>query len=104
LDPVERTDDSLREWADEHLLYEARMLVRAAELIQTGNWTNIEVESFAVHARCLTEFLWWKPIAKYPDDARAIHFCERGAWAARRGPIRPLSRPLPLRRRGTSCI
>jgi hypothetical protein len=82
---MDRTDENLRAWADEHLLYEARMLQRAAREIRKPRRTNMEIESFAVHARCLTEFLWREPSEHHPDDARAVHFCEPGVWANLRG-------------------
>lgn len=88
---MERTDENLRAWADEHLLYEVRMLSRAGELIAKNKaddaLTNIEVESFAIHARCLREFLWRDPSPRYPDDARAVHFCGPGRWEQLRGPV-----------------
>ena len=33
------------------------------------------IESFAIHTRCLMEFLWTKPHPNHPDDVRAVHFC-----------------------------
>jgi hypothetical protein len=78
---MDRTDENLRAWADKHLLYEARMLERAARLMQKPRRTNMEIESFAIHARCLTEFLWYDPSERHPEDAaRAVHFCDDGAW------------------------
>jgi hypothetical protein len=82
---MERTDKNLREWADEHLVYEAQMLRYAATRLQqhgdrAGRDRNAMIESFAVHTRCLREFLWYPPSKDHPEDARAAHFCAPGAW------------------------
>jgi hypothetical protein len=59
---MDRTDDNLHEWADEHLLYEAQMLAYTTARLRGHQIANPErnmlIESFAIHARCLREFLW----------------------------------------------
>jgi hypothetical protein len=84
-----RTDDQLAEWAVEHLIYEVDMLVFALErLTQVQPETldaNLALESFAVHARCLFDFLWTKPNPAYDDDAFASDFSE--GWNGRRDAI-----------------
>lgn len=46
---------------------------------------NLALESFAVHARCLFEFLWCKPNPKWDNDAFASDFSDR--WNGLRGAI-----------------
>lgn len=85
----ERTNKELAEWADEHLVYEVDMLVFALErLIEVQPETldsNLALESFAVHARCLFEFLWGKPNPTYDNDAFASDFSNE--WNGRRDAI-----------------
>jgi hypothetical protein len=50
-----------------------------------GTSANIALESFAVHARCLFDFLWGKPNAKYDNDAFASEFSDE--WNGRRGAV-----------------
>jgi hypothetical protein len=84
-----RNDDKLAEWADEHLVYEVDMLVfsleRLTEVQPETLDANLALESFAVHARCLFDFLWGKPNKKYDNDAFASDFSQR--WNERRGAI-----------------
>ena len=73
-----RTDKELAAWADEHLVYEAQQLRFAAERLaalgdREAPERNMAIESFAIHTRCLLEFLWGKP--KKANDLRALHFC-----------------------------
>jgi hypothetical protein len=85
----QRTDDQLAMWADEHLVYEVDMLVfaleRLTEVHQETLDANLALESFAVHARCLFDFLWGKPNPAYDDDAFASDFSED--WNGRRNAI-----------------
>lgn len=74
-------DEKLAEWADEHLAYEMQQLRFAVERLaalgeQEGPERNMAIESFALHTRCLLEFLWYKRDEKEPDSLRALHFCE----------------------------
>jgi hypothetical protein len=85
----ERSDDQLAEWAAEHLIYEVDMLVFALErLTQVQPETldaNLALESFAVHARCLFDFLWGRPNPTYDDDAFASDFSDQ--WNGRRDAV-----------------
>lgn len=82
-----RSNDELREFAHEHLVYEARMLVYAvAEMrgLRKGPERNAYLESFAVHARCLRDFFWGKRDRKRKqEDAYAFDYCASGVWEAR---------------------
>jgi hypothetical protein len=84
-----RTDDQLAEWATEHLIYEVDMLVfgleRLTEVQPETLDANLALESFAVHARCLFDFLWGKPNPTYDNDAFASDFSED--WNGRRDAI-----------------
>jgi hypothetical protein len=75
-----RTDKQLAEWAHEHLVYEAQQLRFCAERLaalgaREGPERNMAIETFAIHTRCLLEFLWRKPDEEKPDSLRAVHFC-----------------------------
>lgn len=86
----ECTDDQLAAWAKEHLVYEVDTMVFALEQLAEepeGTGANVALESFAVHARCLFEFLWCKPNPKYDNDAFASDFSDE--WSGRRGAIPP---------------
>jgi hypothetical protein len=77
------TASELRSWASEHLMYEVDSLVYATvELGKTpeGRIENALLESFAVHARCLNDFLWHDRRKSKPRDAFAADFCRPGAW------------------------
>lgn len=83
--PKDISPDRLREWAEEHLLYEVSTLVYAT--VELGNTPerrsareNTLLESFAVHARCLNDFLWRDRGDKKPRDAFAADFCAPGDW------------------------
>jgi hypothetical protein len=83
--PGDITPARLREWAEEHLMYEVSTLVYAtAELGNTPEQRsareNTLLESFAVHARCLNDFLWHDRSDKKPRDAFAADFCAPGDW------------------------
>ncbi len=90
---VKRDDDTLREWADEHLVYEADMMRYAARRLRelgddAGEERNGIIESFAIHVRCLGEFLWYGPSAQHEGDARAVFFCADDVWGT--GALPPL--------------
>lgn len=83
--PKDISPDRLREWAKEHLMYEVSTLVYAT--VELGNAPeqrsareNTLLESFAVHARCLNDFLWHDRSDKKPRDAFAADFCAPGDW------------------------
>lgn len=83
-------DIELSAWAREHLVYEVDMLVFATESLVDdpgGMEGNVLLEAFAVHARCLFDFLWGKGNANHDDDAYAFHFSDE--WNGRRGAIPP---------------
>ncbi len=86
---AEHTDGQLAEWAKEHLAYEVDMMVFALERLEEEapetRGANLALESFAVHARCLFEFLWTKPKPAHHNDAFASDFSEE--WNERRGAI-----------------
>lgn len=100
VEPKRPRVDELREWSDEHLAYEVWMLKevvrRMAELGPSGNedrnasLRNSLVESFAVHVRCLREFLQIrKKHSRKPraDDALANDFCDPFSWSQARDAI-----------------
>jgi hypothetical protein len=83
--PKDISPDRLREWAEEHLMYEVSTLVYAtAELGNTPEQRsareNTLLESFAVHTRCLNDFLWHDRRDRKPRDAFAADFCSPGDW------------------------
>ena len=83
--PKDISPDRLREWAEEHLMYEVSTLVYAtAELGNTSEQRsareNTLLESFAVHTRCLNDFLWHDRRDRKPRDAFAADFCSPGDW------------------------
>jgi hypothetical protein len=80
------SDAELSHWAREHLVYEAKMLAYSAvELakrrdLPRDHESNVLLESFAIHTRCLREFLWGERRDRHPMDAFAVDFCAPGAW------------------------
>lgn len=87
---MQRNPDDLRAFS-EHLLYEAELLFRLADRLRATSdgqgelpW-EIEmacIESFAVHARALVEFLWGDPKGdRFPDDAFASDYFPPSQWA-----------------------
>ncbi len=83
--PKDISPDRLRGWAEEHLMYEVNTLVYAT--VELGNTPeqrsareNTLLESFAVHARCLNDFLWHDRGDRQPRDAFAADFCAPGDW------------------------
>lgn len=91
--PVQ-TDEEHRDWAREHLVYEVNTLtyamleVRKLKDDAESPQMAFAIESWAVHVRCLDEFLWVDRRAK-PGDARAIDFCKPGEWEVKRGEVPP---------------
>lgn len=59
---------------------------KAADERLSGPDRDAFVESFAIHVRCLRDFLWRDDRAK-PDDALASDFCRSGIWTEARGPL-----------------
>jgi hypothetical protein len=51
--------------------------------------SNALLESFAIHVRCLCDFLWGDRTDHQPMDAFATDFCEPGKWENERGQIPP---------------
>lgn len=83
--PEEMTPHQLRAWSSEHLMYEVDTLVYSTvELGKTmdGRIENALLESFAVHVRCLNDFLWRDRRRDLPRDAFASDFCAPGTWEA----------------------
>jgi hypothetical protein len=60
-------------------------LERLAEVQPESRDANLALESFAIHARCLFEFLWCKPNPNYDNDAFASDFFNQ--WNGRRDAI-----------------
>ena len=82
----DRSDVELTDFAHEHLVYEARMLVYAVNRVvqlSQGPEANAYLESFAVHARCLRDFIWGKRTKHNPQDAFASDYCAPGVWEKR---------------------
>jgi hypothetical protein len=83
-----RASQELRDLSG-HLLYELQMLFRLADRLRASTdgrealpW-EVEmacIESFAIHARVLEDFLWGDPKPRFPDDAFASEFFEEGVW------------------------
>lgn len=73
---AEFSDDELREYACEHVLYEITHFIRAAQAVEAaraGNFpTNFALEVFALHLRNLLDF--FTPRNARPTDACARHF------------------------------
>lgn len=60
-------------------------LEQLAEVQPETMEANLALESFAVHARCLFEFLWCKPNPRWSNDAFASEFSDE--WNGRRDAI-----------------
>jgi hypothetical protein len=88
--PAPLPDDKLTEWASEHLVYEGRMLAFATAALARrqreprGADTNALLECFAIHVRCLDDFLWGQRSTHHPKDAFAADFCQQGVWERER--------------------
>ncbi len=78
-------DEELTRWAREHLVYEVRMFAYAALRLDEirdrprDHASNVLLEAFAVHTRCLMEFLWGRRRSHHMD-AFASDFCDEGGW------------------------
>ena len=87
-----RTVDELRA-ISEDVLYELQMLFSTSNRLRdhVKGIARLEwdvqmacIESFAVHARLLQEFIWGNPNSRHPDDAFAADFLPPGEWAKHR--------------------
>ena len=78
-------------WAHEHLVYEAAMLSHAVDKFASKQLSdqdhNAFLESFAIHVRCLRDFLWGSRRKNNPGDAFAFDFCDPGVWEQARPPL-----------------
>lgn len=87
---MSKSDGELRRWAHEHLVYEAAMLNHVAGKFANPRLSdqdhNAFLESFAVHVRCLRDFLW-NDRKHRQEDAFASDFCDLGVWEAKRGDL-----------------
>jgi len=98
------SDEDLRAWAREHLVYEAQMFAYAA--VELGRLqdkprdhrSNSLLECFAVHTRCLRDFLWHDRKDRHMD-AFAADFCAPGIWKSERGDIPPALKEVKDRNR-----
>ena len=99
------TDSQLRAWAREHLVYEARMFAfSAVELAKLADGprdhrSNSLLECFAVHTRCLRDFLWHDRKNARPMDAFATDFCASGVWESQRDEMPPTLKTINDRKR-----
>lgn len=86
-----RSDAELMRWAHEHLVYEAAMLFHAVDKFATKQLSdqdhNAFLESFAIHVRCLRDFLWGSRRKNNPEDAFAFDFFDPGVWEQARPPL-----------------
>lgn len=88
------SDADLVCWAREHLVYEARMLAyTAVELAKRRDSprdleSNVLLEAFAIHTRCLRDFLFGQR-GRHPMDSFAADFCAPGVWEEMRGDVPP---------------
>ena len=89
---MRRTSDDLRA-ISVHVLYELEMLFGTANRLRehAKGLTELDwgphmayIESFAMHARSLEQFLWRDPSTRFPDDAFAADFLPPGDWATHR--------------------
>lgn len=87
-----RSDAELRSWAHEHLIYEAGMLLHTCGAAANPDLDAVDqnalIESFAVHVRCLRDFLW-KDQRMRAQDALASDFCAPNIWRIARGDLPP---------------
>lgn len=98
-----QTDAEHQEWADEHLRYEVNTLTLATlaipDLKDRSKELAFALESWAIHTRCLFEFLWFDRNKNHPGDAFATDFCRPGEWKAKRGQVPPTLQQISDRRR-----
>jgi hypothetical protein len=91
---ITRGAEFLREWSTEHLVYEIDQLAEAVHHFASEpgesdaaiRLRNALIESFAVHVRCLGDFLWNDRTGdtRVDDDAFAADFCEPDEWDRKR--------------------
>jgi len=89
------TEQELRDYAADHISYELSMLYETAMCLEHGKAldteiivTNALVESFAIHARTLAQFLYYGP--RRPGDVTAEEYVRNvRAWKEARGSIPP---------------
>ncbi len=91
------TDQELRDYSADHLFYEMWMfcetgarLVRDPSVHNDPVVKNALIESFTVHARSLTMFLFPKEGKKLPDDVTSDEYVDDvQQWRHARGPTIP---------------
>jgi hypothetical protein len=99
------SDSDLTGWAREHLVYEGKMLaytaIRLSEIfdLPRDQESNLLLEGFAIHTRCLRDFLWGRRKPSQPMDAFAVDFCAPGAWELKRGSVPPALSEMDKRNR-----
>jgi hypothetical protein len=90
-------------WAHEHLVYEAAMLSHAVDKFASKQLSdqdhNAFLESFAIHVRCLRDFLWGSRKRNNPEDAFAFDFCDSEVWEQARPPLPDALRAIEAERR-----
>lgn len=87
------TDEKLLDYSREHLYYELWMLYETGSLLvkggfQAGDWVlkNALLESFVIHARVITAFLYPEKAMKKNDDVTSYDFVGNvEAWTSDRG-------------------
>src|SRR3989304_9955978 len=99
-----KTDKELADFSNEHLAYEIQTLWHATSILNSlarqpiDHWfttaiRNVYLDSFAIHARVLHDFLFsLRPI---DDDIVALHYVEN--WASICPPKTPLLNTLPTK-------
>lgn len=102
--PADMTPDQLRAWVAEHLMYEVDTLIYTTLEIgkcegELSHGENVLLDAFAVHARCLNDFLWRDRNARKPRDAFASDFCAPGEWKRARKQL-PRRALVEIRNRG----
>jgi len=91
------TDQELHDYSADHLYYELWMLYEtAARLVNDPavrtDWVlkNALIESFTIHARSLSIFLYPEQAAKHQDDVTSDEYvAEVHKWRAARSPMPP---------------
>jgi hypothetical protein len=88
------SDQELATWAREHLHYEVGMLMHTSEQLwrrqaePRDRESNALLESFVLHVRCLSDFLW-RSRGQHEQDAFAEDFCAEGVWERERPALPP---------------
>lgn len=106
---VPLSDEQLTRWAREHLVYEVGMFMYAAEELASrrdeprDRESNVLLESFVIHTRCLVHFLWRsrKPNDRHDRDAFAEDLCAQDVWADKRSQMSPALRKAADKRTGS---